>query len=164
MATPVLAQDGDIPGAVANIELVPTGSLIIPMDNALQQELDGNPPFNVKAYGYVAWLLWNNVPVKWAIKSAKLKDGIDFSVNATRVRGDAENLGPAVFDFSGGPFIVVPPFVAQALALYDTFDGDPFPIGGDPDIDPHARLRLPDQRRRDGGHPLLAPATSRSSS
>lgn len=47
-AGPAFAQDPDLPGAVANIEQIPAGSLVIPMDNVYQSI---GAPFNLKSYG-----------------------------------------------------------------------------------------------------------------
>ena len=61
----------ELPGSVvANLQTIKNGSLIIPMDTALQS-LPGY--FNLKAYGLVNALLQNEIPVKWAIKKGKLK-------------------------------------------------------------------------------------------
>ena len=59
------------------------GALVIAMDNSLQQNSNGY--FNTYAYGLVVALLHADVPVKWAISSTKIKDGIDFSANAKKV-------------------------------------------------------------------------------
>src|SRR5438552_2042814 len=64
VAPPVAAQD--LPGPAPNLELIPAGSLVIPMDNAHQTLV---APFNIKAYGLVNNLLQNKIPVKWAIKA-----------------------------------------------------------------------------------------------
>jgi len=63
------ASDPDLPGAQPNFEILPAGSLVIPMDNNLQA-LNGKP-FNLTAYGLVNSLLHTNVPVKWAIAVGK---------------------------------------------------------------------------------------------
>jgi uncharacterized repeat protein (TIGR01451 family) len=65
------AQDPDLPGAPQNLQTIPTGSLIIPMDTLNQQ--DGAGLFNLKAYGAVNNLLQNEIPVLWAIRSDKTK-------------------------------------------------------------------------------------------
>ena len=57
----------DLPPASSNLQTIPAGSLIIPMDSA-KQSLDGTP-FNIKAYGLVTQLLWNEIPVRWSIRA-----------------------------------------------------------------------------------------------
>jgi gliding motility-associated-like protein len=78
---PVAAQD--YPPVASNILNFPAGSYIIPMDNS-HQALNGEP-FNLQSYGLLYQLLEAGVPVHWAIKSGKVKDALDFSVNASRV-------------------------------------------------------------------------------
>ena len=66
--------DPDLPGATQNLVLIPTGSLIIPMDNALQaQGLTAAVGFNLKAYGLANKMLQNNIPMSWAIRYNKPK-------------------------------------------------------------------------------------------
>ncbi len=108
----------DLPNPSANIQLIPTGSLVIPMDNTWQLQ---SGYFNLKAYGLVNYLLQNNVPVKWAIRAGKLKDEIDFSADAQRIR-------PSVgfsnwYDFKCGPFIVDSSHAAAAKTLAAAFGG-----------------------------------------
>src|SRR6188472_2525506 len=62
----------DLPGPGAHFETIPIGSLIIPMDNTLQAIVS---PFNLKAYGLANKLLQAGIPLKWAIKAGKAKDG-----------------------------------------------------------------------------------------
>ena len=93
----------DVPNPPANLKTVTAGSLVIPMDNA-HQNLWAGYPFNIKAYGLINSLLQNDIPVKWVIKSGKIKDGIDFSANAGRVYPSI--VAAAMQDFRGGAFIV----------------------------------------------------------
>jgi hypothetical protein len=96
----------DIPAnAVPHLETIPAGSLIIPMDDTLQNDGgSGNSRrFNLKAYGLIQELLWNNIPVKWAISSTKVKDGGDLTAIA-KIDGTAG--AGASTKFSGGPFII----------------------------------------------------------
>ncbi len=109
----------DLPGPAANPQLVPKGSLVIPMDNAKQSL---TAPFNLRAYGLVNDLLQNNIPVKWAIRAGKAKDGTDFTAEARRVAPSV--LAPAVLAFSGGPFIVHESYAAPALARIAAFGGN----------------------------------------
>jgi gliding motility-associated-like protein len=100
----VFAQS-DLPNPPANMENIPAGSYVIPMDNDHQSVVPaGKAPFNLKAYGLVNKFLQNGIPIKWVIKSGKALDGIDFS-------GMAEQITPstaaaALLDFRAGPFIV----------------------------------------------------------
>lgn len=95
----------DLPHPAANIETIPAGSYIIPMDNDHQSIVPaGQAPFNLKAYGLVNKFLQNGIPVKWAIKSGKPLDGIDFSATVDRIAPSATS--NETLDFRGGPFIV----------------------------------------------------------
>ncbi|MCA1614083.1 MAG: hypothetical protein LC800_08015, partial [Acidobacteria bacterium] len=85
----------------AATELIPAGSLVIPMDNTLQAI---GSPFNLRAYGTVERLLWAGIPVKWAIAPGKAKDGVDFAASAQRLYPSAS--AASLLNFSGGPFIV----------------------------------------------------------
>jgi Neisseria PilC beta-propeller domain len=116
---PAAAQDPDLPSAVANMELIEAGALVIPMDNTNQSVV---APFNLKAYGLVNRLLQNEIPVQWAISATKVKDGVDFTVAAERVRPTA--VAPTTKAFSGGPFIVTQAFATEALAHAVAFGND----------------------------------------
>lgn len=105
-----LAQD--IPVAVPNFQVIPEGSLIIPMDNDHQQTTTGL--FNLKAYGFVVDMLNHSVPLKWAIRANKIKDGIDFTALAERVL--PSTIPSAPVDFRSGPIIVLPSDTAFALS------------------------------------------------
>lgn len=93
----------DLPVPTPNLERIGRNSLIIPMDNATQS-LPGY--FNLKAYGLVNLLLQNNIPVKWAIRSGKGKDSVDFRGRASRPYPTSVPLSPNWIDFKAGPFIV----------------------------------------------------------
>ena len=99
-----LAQN-DLPNPTANMENIPAGSYIIPMDNDHQSVVPaGQAPFNLKAYGLVNKFLQNGIPVKWAIKSGKSLDGIDFSATVNQIT--PATTSNETLDFRGGPFIV----------------------------------------------------------
>lgn len=99
----VFAQD--LPHPAANIENIPAGSYIIPMDNDHQSVVPaGQAPFNIKAYGLVNKFLQNGIPVKWAIKSGKALDDIDFSATVDRIT-PTPTTGETL-NFRAGPFIV----------------------------------------------------------
>jgi uncharacterized repeat protein (TIGR01451 family) len=114
---PLTAQELPLPGA--NLQVIPAGSLVIPMDNARQNE--GSPgTFNLRAYGLVNDLLHADIPAKWVIRSGKPKDGIDFTATATRVAPTA--LASASIDFAGGPFVVHQAYATQALARITSYN------------------------------------------
>lgn len=101
----VTVAQNDLPNPVANIESIPAGSYIIAMDNDHQAVVPaGQAPFNLKAYGLVNKFLQNGIPVKWAIKSGKALDGVDFSATVDRITPTATN--GETLDFRGGPFII----------------------------------------------------------
>ena len=94
------------------------GALVIAMDNNLQQNADGH--FNTYAYGLVVALLHADVPVKWAISSTKVKDGIDFSANAKKVAPSVGNINN--YDFKSGPVIIYPGYESDALAVIQSYN------------------------------------------
>ena len=95
----------DLPNPPANLETISAGSFVIPMDTINQAIVPaGDAPFNLKAYGLINKFLQNGIPVKWAIRSGKVKDAIDFSANASRIF--PTTLPAANVDFIAGPFIV----------------------------------------------------------
>ncbi|NNK98790.1 MAG: DUF11 domain-containing protein, partial [Xanthomonadales bacterium] len=114
-AGPALS-DPDLPNPPANIETIPSGSLIIPMDNDKQNI---GFPFNTAAYGLATHLLHAGVPVKWAITAGKSKDGIDFSAESQQLYPVAG--GTAVRDFRGGPFIIHRDFATLATPVISAF-------------------------------------------
>ncbi len=71
--------------------------------------------FNLKAYGLVNYLLQNNIPVKWAIKAGKAKDGIDFTCFAARAFPSFT--APASYNFKAGPFIIDAANAAASIPL-----------------------------------------------
>ena len=108
-----------LPNPPANIELIPAGSLVIPMDNDKQNI---GADFNLTAYGLATHLLHAGVPVKWSIAAGKAKDGIDFT-------GESRQLYPiagatAIRDFRGGPFIIHKSFVSIATPVITAFAND----------------------------------------
>lgn len=107
-------------------ETIPSGSLVIAMDNAKQGNSTGcnGPAFNLKAYGLAVRLLHNNIPVKWAIANKASKDANDFTVNATRISGQSCQTGPSDFGFSGGPLVVVQEYAVLALPIITAFNNE----------------------------------------
>ncbi len=115
-ATGVAVADPDLPGATANLQPFPSGSLVIPMDNTLQQS---GGEFNLYAYGLANDLLWADIPVHWIIRAGKLKDEIDFSATARRVAPGSG--GNGLRNFLAGPFIIHRDFATAALARVAAF-------------------------------------------
>ena len=107
------AGDPDLPGATSHIEVIPAGSLVIPMSTNLQA-LAGTP-FNMKAYGLVNALLHANIPVKWAIKVGKSKDDPDFSASVARILPTIGSLTNAMFH--SGPFIIHRDYTNDAMPV-----------------------------------------------
>ncbi|HKZ79140.1 MAG TPA: right-handed parallel beta-helix repeat-containing protein [Pyrinomonadaceae bacterium] len=91
----------DLPNPTANLTSIPDGSLVIAMDNTNQALV---APFNLKAYGLVNNLLQNGIPLMWAIRAGKAKDGVDFTATAQRI--SPTTTAAATYNFAGGPFIV----------------------------------------------------------
>ena len=110
------ASAQDLPNPSSNLEEIPAGSLVIPMDLAHQSLV---APFNMRAYGLVNDLLQNDIPVKWAIRAGKSKDGVDFSANVQRIAPTA--LGAAVESFRSGPVIVPADYRDLALPRITAF-------------------------------------------
>ena len=112
-------SDPDLPNPSANIELIPSGSLVIPMDNDKQNI---GSDFNIAAYGLATHLLHAGIPVKWSIKAGKAKDGIDFSAQSRQLYPVAG--ATALRDFRGGPFIIHRDFVGLATPVITAFAND----------------------------------------
>ncbi|HSY77922.1 MAG TPA: hypothetical protein VK890_13735, partial [Bacteroidia bacterium] len=102
----------DLPSPTSNIQTVTAGSLVIPMDTS-HQRLWMNRPFNTKAYGLVRALLMQDIPVKWVIKSGKIKDSSDFSANAFQ---EYPTVTAATLQyFKSGEFIVDTTYLARSV-------------------------------------------------
>lgn len=116
----------EFPSPPAQTQTIKSGSLIIPMDTLLQAKPGY---FNLKAYGLVNALLQNEIPVKWAIKKGKQKNGInsaDFFIadgNATRVFPDTQIVitGAGSIYYYSGPFIIDSNWVSAALPVINAF-------------------------------------------
>ena len=115
------AQNTDLPGPTPNLQTLPDGSYIIPMDNTLQTDnVIGSGNFNLASYGLIVHLLNNNVKIKWVIRAGKAKDGIDFT-------GNAEQLQPTFVpgavsrDFIAGPFVIFAADTAGVAAIINGF-------------------------------------------
>lgn len=106
-----LSSAQDIPGASANIQTAPAGTLVIAMDHTNQatstiNAATGTYLFNLKAYGLVTLLRNAGIYVNWVINANKLKDGIDFSGTAERIY--PSYVAPQSLDFRAGPFLIFP--------------------------------------------------------
>lgn len=99
-------QSQDLPNPPANLQTLPAGSYIIPMDNYLQSDGNsiGQGKFNLTAYGLIVHLLNYDVKVKWAIKAGKVKDGTDFTTTAQEFKPSL--LTASAYDFISGPFVI----------------------------------------------------------
>lgn len=102
----------DLPNPASNIETVTAGSLVIPMDNSHQCLWMGRP-FNTKAYGLVRALLMQDIPVKWVIKSGKIKDSSDFSATCFEEYPTVGSTGLQYF--KSGEFIVDTTYLARSV-------------------------------------------------
>lgn len=89
--------------ALAQTETIPAGSFIIDMGKVPQNLDNGLEP-----YGMVYDLLKNfQVPIKWVINPAKLKDAADFTYNGV--------------EYKGGPFIIPAEYRTPAVEARITF-------------------------------------------
>ncbi len=80
--TSIRAQN-DLPNPSANVQTIAAGAWVVAMDNTYQQDSSGL--FNLKAYGLINSLLWNNIHPLWAIKAGKGIDSADFRTFTTKV-------------------------------------------------------------------------------
>jgi Secretion system C-terminal sorting domain len=101
----------DIPGATANLQTAPAGSIVIAMDNTNQatsviNTATGTYLFNLKAYGLVTLFRNAGINVRWIINTGKVKDGIDFSGTAERIF--PTYVAAQTLDFRAGPFVIYP--------------------------------------------------------
>ncbi|MGZ3849531.1 MAG: hypothetical protein ACXVMS_08650 [Flavisolibacter sp.] len=112
------AQNTDLPGPSPNLQLLPSGSYVIAMDNTLQVNSSGD--FNLKAYGLVVYLLNNSVRVKWSIKAGKAKDGVDFTALAEQLKPTLV-AGGVSRNFKAGPFVISAADTTGVASLIDAF-------------------------------------------
>ncbi len=100
----------DLPGAAANFQTAPAGTIVIAMDNVNQAcnlPTNGINLFNLKAYGLSIALLDMGYDLRWSIRAGKPKDGVDFSVMAERICDTYQ--APAIRSFRAGPILIFPP-------------------------------------------------------
>lgn len=124
-----ITGQGAIPAGTTVVAVTPTTVTMsaAATATATNKDLDfGNvvysgADFNLRAYGLLVTLLNNNVKLKWVIKPGKAKDGIDFTVNASRIKPTAG--AAASMDFSAGPFVIFQQDTAGVAALVQAFNG-----------------------------------------
>src|SRR5215204_3427677 len=115
----------DIPGASANLQTAPAGSIVIAMDNTNQatstiNAATGTYLFNLKAYGLVTLFRNAGIYVNWVINTGKAKDGIDFTGTVERIY--PSYVAPQTLDFRAGPFVVFPSDTLGADYLIQWFN------------------------------------------
>ena len=101
----------DLPGAAANLQTAPAGTLVIAMDNTNQatsviNAATGTYLFNLRSYGLVTLFRNAGIYVNWVINTGKAKDGIDFTGTAERLY--PSYVAPQSLDFRAGPFLIFP--------------------------------------------------------
>lgn len=117
MGTALMAQNPDLPSPASNVQTLPSGSLVIAMDNTYQS----NPEyFNLKAYGLVITLLNSGKKLKWVIKSGKAKDEADFTVTAQKILPTFVDVTSK--SFKSGPFVIFPADTIGVSALINNFN------------------------------------------
>eukprot|EP01125_Pyxidicula_operculata_P016234 TRINITY_DN5560_c0_g2_i1.p1 TRINITY_DN5560_c0_g2~~TRINITY_DN5560_c0_g2_i1.p1 ORF type:complete len:865 (-),score=179.26 TRINITY_DN5560_c0_g2_i1:72-2666(-) len=112
--------DPDLLGFTPNIEQISSCSYVIPMDVAYQA---GAPTdfdnFNLAAYGLVNKLLWEDIPVKWVIKTGKQHNEADFTALSYQIYPESLRQTQDMAEirsFGGGPFIITTVFTELANA------------------------------------------------
>ena len=115
----------DLPGASANLQTAPVGTLVIAMDNTNQatstiNAATGTYLFNLKSYGLVTLFRNAGINVNWVINSGKAKDGIDFTGMAERVY--PSYVAEQSLDFRAGPFLIFPSDTLGADYLIQWFN------------------------------------------
>lgn len=95
------------PAAIPNIENIPAGSYIIPVDFEKQSTIRpdlGDEVINTKVYGLIFKLMEKGFPIKWAIKAGKSKNDIDFSARVRKIVPTIESA--QMEDFRSGAFLL----------------------------------------------------------
>ena len=115
--------DPDLVGFIAAPQVLPAGSLLIPMDQNYQVYTGSNgySRFNFNCYGHVVKLLHANIPCKWIIASLKLQDQPDI-VNAP-VKQVLPTTGAATtVTLYSGPIAVHQQYASAALTLLTQYN------------------------------------------
>jgi hypothetical protein len=111
----------DLPNFTPDLQTIPAGSLIIPMDPSLQVLDPGTGLMSVLPYGLIIRTLHANISIWWAIQTGKASDAADFVATTQRTTfqtiatGNYPSAAPssAVWSaastttYSGGPFIIL---------------------------------------------------------
>ena len=121
----VITRGQDLPGASANLQTAPAGTLVIAMDNTNQScsvinTATGTYLFNLKAYGLSVLLLNAQHNLKWVIAAGKAKDAIDFSAMAEKIT--PTYLAPQLLNFRAGPILIFPTDTLGATSSIDWFN------------------------------------------
>lgn len=118
-ATTSKAQNTDLPNPDNNIQVMPTGSLVVAMDKTYQ-----NAPgyFNLKAYGLIVNLQDAGVRLRWIINSGKAKDAADFSVTAERAFPSVVADNGVAKAFKAGPFVIYPTDTSLARLVINLYN------------------------------------------
>lgn len=116
------AKSQDLPNPPANLQVLPAGSYVIPMDNTLQGDvaLGSSGKFNLASYGLIVHLLNYNVKIKWVIKAGKTKDGVDFTASAQMFLPSLE-ASVNTRNFIAGPFVIFAQDTLGVASLVNTF-------------------------------------------
>ncbi len=116
------AKSQDLPNPPANLQTLPAGSFVIPMDNSLQAS-DQVPgvygKFNLKAYGLIVHLLNNYVRVKWVIRAGKAKEDADFTTPAEMIMPSF--IAATSRSFLSGPFVIFTNDTAGVRSLTNAY-------------------------------------------
>ncbi len=110
-------SQNDLPNPNPDIKWIHPGSLVIGTDNVTQSDNRGR--YNLKVYGLINAFLQASIPVKWAIKSGKVKDGIDFTALAQQI--SPVTLAAQNYDFKSGPFIIESTHYDTAMVVINQF-------------------------------------------
>lgn len=103
---------------MASSEVLPAGTLIIPLNKALQGNSNNR---SRRAYGLAVNLLHNDIPLKWIIDESKTnKTDVDFSASAREVYPNVSNYENR--DFITGAFAIFPGLEASAATVIEDFN------------------------------------------
>ena len=108
----------DLPAPAPNLQTMPVGSYIIPMDNFYQ--FNAANLFNIKAYGLIVHLLNNRVKLKWVIKAGKMKDSADVTLSTMQILPTIISTA-RIRALKAGPFVIFGPDTAGVHALVSAF-------------------------------------------
>ncbi|TAL45300.1 MAG: T9SS type A sorting domain-containing protein [Chitinophagaceae bacterium] len=123
----IVTRAQDLPGAAANLQTAPAGTLVIAMDNTNQACSVKDPGsnsylFNLKAYGLSVLLLNAQHRLQWVIKAGKAKDAVDFTATAERIT--PTYVAPQSLDFMAGPILIFPVDTLGISSSIDWFNSN----------------------------------------